>query len=60
MSETEAREAMEQYKSERPDVDWDVNTVYALVNQETGEVERISHTRKDRIMGQIIHPEVGR
>lgn len=46
------------YKADRPEVDWDVEAVYVITNPETGEVVRMGHAKRDRILvnfsGQVV------
>lgn len=37
----ESRQLLAQYKLDNPQVDWDLNEAYAIVREDTGEVERI-------------------
>ena len=37
----EGRKLLAQYKLDNPQVDWDLNEPYAIVREDTGEVERI-------------------
>lgn len=60
MTETEIRAAMDQYKIDNPDVDWDLFEVYAVVETETQKLERIGYARKDKIMQIVGTPEVNR
>lgn len=41
--------ALAQFKIDNPHVDWDVYEAYAIQNNETGKVERLSWIRKDRL-----------
>lgn len=50
MTEDEIRASLKKYKDEHPEIDWDVFDAYAVVNDETGEVERTGVIRKDRLI----------
>lgn len=51
MTEDEVRAVMAQYKTDNPKIDWDKMEVYAIVNEETGEVDRIGAVERSRILG---------
>ena len=56
----EIKKLIEDYKAERPDVDWDTHAVYVITNQETGKVQRYGHARKDRMIANFSGSEVDR
>lgn len=51
MTEDEVRAVMAQYKIDNPKIDWETREVYAVVNEETGEVDRIGAVERSRILG---------
>lgn len=59
-TEVEIRAEMDQFKDDNPDIDWTIYEVYCIVNQQTGDVERIGYAEPHRIMGAVGTPEVGR
>lgn len=59
-TEAEVRAEMQQFKDDNPNVDWTKYEVYCIVNQETGEVERMGYAEAHRIMQIVGTPEVGR
>lgn len=50
MTEDEIRANLKQYKVDHPEIDWDEFDAYAIVNDETGKVERTGVIRKDRLV----------
>ena len=50
MTEDEIRADLKKYKEDHPEIDWDVFDAYAVVNDETGKVERTGVIRRDRLI----------
>lgn len=59
-TEAEIRAEMAQFKADNDHVDWTKYEVYCIVDQETGEVQRMGYAEPDRIMRNFGTPEVGR
>lgn len=54
MTEDEIRADLKKYKEDHPEIDWDVFDAYAIVDDETGKVQRTGVIRKDRLLAATV------